>query len=224
MDRHAGRCSRHRNVRPTHEQPQHHRHASDRGPQQMNRRHGRRPATHKMFDPTQQTTPRGDTSRVRHTPPAFNPSGQVPGSSCVHKATAPRPPRARDIRPARRTREGAPAVRPARLLRRSGDPRGPPSPASAPSVLWIALSGRPMLGRLIERSSDLQRLTNSLCRGAVAQRELRSQTLTSRCRSAIVGRQVQVPESAPEAGRAATGTRVALLPRARLPARWRGRP
>ena len=55
-------------------------------------------------------------------------------------------------------------------------------------------------------------------------RALSSQTPTSRCRSATAGRQLRARESTLGAGRAATGTRVALRRRARLPARQHVRP
>ncbi|MBA4866727.1 hypothetical protein H1V43_36615 [Streptomyces sp. PSKA54] len=57
-----------------------------------------------------------------------------------------------------------------------------------------------------------------------SRRALSSQTPTSRCRSTIAGRQVRARESPPGAGRAATGTRVALRPRSCLLARQRVRP
>ena len=53
---------------------------------------------------------------------------------------------------------------------------------------------------------------------------LSSRTPTSRCRSATARRRVQARESPPGAGRAATGTRVALRFRPLLPARRRARP
>lgn len=55
-------------------------------------------------------------------------------------------------------------------------------------------------------------------------RALSSQTPTSRCRSATAGRQVRARESPLGAGHAATGTRVALRSRPRLPARQHVRP
>ena len=55
-------------------------------------------------------------------------------------------------------------------------------------------------------------------------RALSSQTPTSRCRSATAGRRVRARESPLGAGHAATGTRVALRPRPRLPARQHVRP
>jgi len=53
---------------------------------------------------------------------------------------------------------------------------------------------------------------------------LNCQTLTSRFRFATAGRQVRARESPPEAGHAATGTRVGLRPRSHLPARQHVRP
>jgi hypothetical protein len=50
-------------------------------------------------------------------------------------------------------------------------------------------------------------------------RALSTRTPTSRCRSATAGRRVRARESPPGAGRAATGTRVALRSRPLLPAR-----
>ena len=55
-------------------------------------------------------------------------------------------------------------------------------------------------------------------------RALSSRTPTSRCRSATAGRRVRARESPPGAGRAATGTRVALRSRPLLPARQHVRP
>jgi hypothetical protein len=58
----------------------------------------------------------------------------------------------------------------------------------------------------------------------VPRRALSSRTPTSRCRSASAGRRVRARESPPGAGRAATGTRVALRSRPPLPARQHERP
>ena len=87
-------------------------------------------------------------------------------------------------------------------------------------LVFVAAPGLPPA--LME--GDGQHGLMRLCAVPAPRRALSSGTPTSRCRSATAGRRVRARGLPPGAGRAATGTRVALRSRPLLPARRHARP
>jgi len=141
------------------------------------------------------TTPSRSTRRTR--PAGCRPAKWTAGSSRGHSPTDrsnQRPTAQNDPSSARSAADAK--VAPAGGVRRADRPIGRVS-SQRPLRLWAVLASR---------------------------RALSSQTPTSGCRSATSGRQARARESPPGAGHAAIGTRVALRPRPRLPARQHVRP